>query len=166
MDLELFKNVALLVGLVDFLVYVAFVWGKYGIQQSISISFYKWPTDEKILFRFFIWILSLAIILGGIGWGIKTFLISGLLLSLVGIFSRIQIKWVFMIHMIGAIGGIIACYIGIAIINLNIGIIAFLLILVGVILSFIFGNRKNIIWDIEVICFSVLMGSLLYINNM
>lgn len=166
MSLELIKNIGLLLGLVDFLLYVAFVWGKYGIQKSISISYYEWPTDEKFLFRLFIFILSSAIIISGIGWHIKTFLISGLLLSFVGIFSNINIKWIYRLHMIGAIGGILACFLGIILISLPIGLISAVTALIGFLLVILFGNRKNIIWDIEVICFSTLMASLLYINNM
>lgn len=166
MDLEFIKNVGLLIGISDFLLYVAFIWGRYGIQRSISISFYDLPMKNKFVFRLFIWILSSAIIISGIGWGSPMFLISGLLLSLVGIFTHIKVKWKFKIHMIGAIGGILSCAIGILMLNLNVGLIASGSILLGSLLLLLLGNKKHIIWNIEVICFASLMSALLYLNNM
>jgi hypothetical protein len=163
--LELIKNIALLLGIVDFLEYISYIWGRYGIQKSISISFYDLEWRYRNTFRFFIWILATAIILSGIGWGSPAFLISGLLLSLVGIFSRIQTKWKFIIHMVGAIGGILGCYIGITLLNFNLGLIVGGFILIETLILYLIGNKEHMIWNIEVICFANLMSTLLLMNN-
>jgi hypothetical protein len=164
--LEFIKNIALLTGIADFLIYVAFIWGRYGIQRSISISFYDLPMDYKIIFRLFIWILSAAIFLCGIGWENPLFFISGPLLSLVGIFTRIKVKWKYVIHMIGAIGGIISCFVAVMMCDLKLGVITCFASILGFMLAFFFGKKEHMIWNVEVVCFATLMSSLLYLNNM
>jgi hypothetical protein len=164
-NLELIKNIALMLGVVDFLVYVSYIWGRYGIQRSISISVYDLPVNHQYIFRMFIWILSLAIILTGIGWGSPLFLISGSLLSLVGIFCHVKTKWKFHIHMVGAIGGILACFAGVMVMNNVLGVTIGGLIILETLLTYIFGNKKHMIWNVEVICFANLMGALLLMNN-
>jgi hypothetical protein len=165
MSLELIKNIALLLGIVDFLVYVSYIWGKYGIQKSISISVYDLPVKYRFTFRIFIWILSLAIILAGIGWGSPVFFISGALLSLVGIFTHIKTKWKFIIHMIGAIGGILTCFTGIMLMDSTLGLVIGCLIIIETLLVYLFGNKKHFIWNLEIICFSDLMSALLLMIN-
>jgi hypothetical protein len=47
--------------------YVAFIWIKYGVQPSISDSYYKLPEKEKILFTLFCWGFAFpAIIIGSV----------------------------------------------------------------------------------------------------
>ena len=72
-----FKEISLIIAEVVFVLYVAYVWGRFGIQKSISISYYEFPNGDRWTFRVFIWILSLAIILAGIGWGTPFFLLGG-----------------------------------------------------------------------------------------
>lgn len=164
MSLDLFKYVMLLIGTADFLMYISYIWGKFGIQKSISISFYDLVWRDRNIFRFFIWILSASIIVNGIGLDTPLFFISGGLLSLVGIFTRIKVRWKYYIHMVGAIGGIISCAIGVVLLNFNTGIISIISILFITLLTFIFGEKKHILWNIEVICFTSLMSTLLYLN--
>lgn len=166
MDINLIKNVSLLVGIVDFVMYATYVWGRFGVQNSISLSFYDWTKREKYLFRVFVWILCLAIIASGIGWQNPLFFVSGILLSFVGIFSNIeQARWKYICHMIGAIGGILACFVGVTMINWEIGLLVASLTLSHTALTYLLGKKENIIWNIEVACFIYLIGSLLYIIN-
>ena len=164
MDLELLKNIALLLGITDFLVYVSYIWGRYGVQKSISISVYDLPVKYQYTFRFFVWILSAAIILAGIGWGSSIFLISGSLLSLVGFFCHIKTKWKYHIHMVGAIGGILTCFAGIMWMSSTLGLVVGGLIIVEALLCYLFVDKKHFIWNVEIISFANLMGSLLLLN--
>lgn len=159
-----FRDIGLLIGLTVFLVYVAYVWGRFGVQESISISFYDFPNHDRWVFRCFIWILSTAIIISGIGWHIPYFFIGGALLTLVGFFSSILIKRRYIVHMIGAIGGIISCYIGVLVADLTTGIIAGIGIIIQSLLCYIFAKKEHFIWNLEIACFTFLMGSLLYLN--
>jgi hypothetical protein len=155
-----YKEIAITIAIVDFVLYVAYIWGRYGIQKSISISFYELPEHERDLFRVFILVLALAVIISGIGFDNIAFYISGGLLSLVGIFSRIQNKKKFIIHLTGAIGGIISCNIALMLEDFKMGLYSTTIVLVGIILVLLFGNRKHLIWNIEIICFSVLIIAL------
>ena len=38
-----FKEISLIIAVVVFVLYVAYVWGRFGIQKSISISYYEFP---------------------------------------------------------------------------------------------------------------------------
>jgi hypothetical protein len=51
-----------------FVSYVTFIWTKYGVQESISASYYKLPDNEKALFTLFCWGFAIpAMILGSCG---------------------------------------------------------------------------------------------------
>jgi hypothetical protein len=51
-----------------FVSYVTFIWTKYGVQESISASYYKLPDSEKALFTLFCWGFAIpAMILGNCG---------------------------------------------------------------------------------------------------
>jgi hypothetical protein len=166
MDFNLVKNIGLLTGIVVFSLYVAYIWGRYGIQKSISISFYDLPPENRIVFRVFIWTLSLSIMLSGIGWKSPMFFASGLLLSLVGVFSDIKVKWKFTVHLTGAIGGILSCWIGLGLINQDIGIIIGILILLQSSILFLVKDREHFIWNVEITCFTYLISGLLYQINL
>ena len=159
-----FKEISLIIAVVVFVLYVAYVWGRFGIQKSISISYYEFPNGDRWAFRVFIWILSLAIILAGIGWGTPFFLLGGGLLSLVGFFSRIKVKRKFIVHMVGAIGGILSCYIGVLVMDLKLGLVAGGCIIIQSLACYIYGRKEHYIWNIEIACFTWLMGSLLYLT--
>ena len=159
-----FKDISLIIAMAAFILYVAYVWGRFGIQKSISISFYEFPNHNRWVFRTFIWILSIAIILAGIGWDTPFFFIGGVLLSLVGFFSRIKVKRKFIVHMIGAIGGILTCFIGILIMNQTLGFIAGIGIMSQSTACYLWGKKEHIIWNIEIACFVFLMSSLFYLN--
>lgn len=160
-----YKLIAIIIAIVDFVLYVAYVWGRYGIQKSISISYYDLPTGSRVLFRVFIWILSLAVILSGIGWDNGLFFTAGALLSLVGFFSNIKEKNNYIIHMIGAIGGIVTCLFAVFHESRVVGIWAIASAFFLLSLVFQFGNEKHIIWNAEVVSFSILITSILYLIN-
>jgi hypothetical protein len=166
MYLELIKNIALLVAIIDFAIYVSYIWGKYGVQPSISASFYDLPERYNIYFRFYIFILSLAVITSGFGWKTPLFFISGTLLSMVGIFPDLfKNKTKHILHLIGAIGGITVAIIGLSTLNLTIGVIAATTIVSMSILFRILLGKEDILWWIEIISFSTIIFALLYLNN-
>lgn len=165
LDVEMIKSAALTVAIVDFVAYVFYVWGRYGIQSSISISFYDWDRDDRWLFRGFVWILSGAIIFSGIGWGNPIFFVSGSLLSLVGFFTKIKVKWKYVIHMIGAIGGISVCYLGILYMNILVGLAAIGLTSLQILILIFVSKRQNMIWNAEITFFMYLIAGLLYVVN-
>jgi hypothetical protein len=140
-----FQLITLILSSIVALSYVTTVWIKYGIQKSISTTFYELPYDRKLTFRLFMFSLSIGIIIGG---NLPLFYVSGILLSLVGIFTRIKVKWKKIIHLIGAIGGIVFAYIGL-IYYYNLWIES--IIVLNVCILFIFIDRKNIIWWSELV---------------
>lgn len=158
-----YKDFSLILATVVFVMYVSYVWGRFGVQKSISISYYDFPNENRWIFRTFIWILSIAIIIAGIGWKTPWFFISGGLLSLVGFFSRIKVKRKYIVHMIGAISGIVAGFIGVFVQNIELGICVFAAIF-GQSMFFLIHKSKNIIWNIEIACFTWIMLALLYMN--
>jgi len=88
-----------------FLSYVIGIWTKYGIQKSISESYYVLPEKWNWLFVAFCWgFIFPAMIIGNSYW----MLAAGAGIVLVGAAAAMHTfptrRW----HLIGAIGGIIA----------------------------------------------------------
>lgn len=165
MEIIYIKNLALILAISSFAIYVAYVWGKYGVQSSISISFYDFPDNQRFAFRVFIFILSLSIIIAGIGWDIIWFYLSGGCLSLVGIFARVHNKVKKIIHSAGAIFGIIFAIFAIDTMQNNIAHYVIALIILQSIALVNFGKLKHAIWNIEITCFSYIILAILYIVN-
>ena len=80
------QNIMLILGLVFFTSYILYIIREFGVQKSISFSFYKLPKTEKWIFRGLVWFLSAVVIIAG---NCEPWLIaSGCLLSIVGMFTE------------------------------------------------------------------------------
>jgi len=90
-----------------FLAYVTFIWSKYGIQKSISESYYMLPKKWNWLFVAFCWLFAFpAMILGGSYW----MLFAGGGIVFVGAAAAMHTFPTRAVHLAGAIGGmILAC---------------------------------------------------------
>ena len=90
-----------------FISYVTFIWTKYGIQKSISESYYVLPKKWNWLFVAFCWLFAFpAMIIGGSY--LMMFAAGGIVF--VGAAAAMHTFPTRTVHMIGAIGGmILAC---------------------------------------------------------
>ena len=132
-----------------FISYVSFIWFKYGIQKSISASYYVLPENLRFLFTLFCWGFAFpAIILGVEVTPLMFFAGAGI--CFVGAAAQINEKFVYRIHMVAAISGIIfsqlAIFFGYHMPWLNIASV----VLAGLSLL----SKKNYFWWIELVAFS------------
>jgi len=87
-----------------FVAYVAYIWGKYGVQKSISESYYVLPKKENWLFVAFCWLFAFpAMILGSSYW----MLLAGGGIVLVGAAAAMHTFPTRFWHLFGAIGGMV-----------------------------------------------------------
>lgn len=97
-----FKIAALGVAILVFIAYNWYVIGKYGIQKSMSWSYYV--IENGKIFQAFIYALSACIILAGCDYYTLT---AGLLLSLVGLAPTVKEAYIKVIHSFGAVFSIL-----------------------------------------------------------
>jgi len=155
-------KILVLVLLANFLIYVGFVWIKFGVQKSISDSYYSWTKPWGIIFVLFTWILAWPLFLLGLSFteGIKLLAFaSGGGFGFVGAASMIRQPSVKKVHMKAAIIGI-----GSALLMIGFGFGGWYWLIIGIgliIASLIFLLKiKNKIWWAEITAFSVIMISL------
>jgi hypothetical protein len=142
------NNVLFTLMLIVFISYVGFIWIRYGVQKSISDSYYRLPQGYKFLFTLFTWGFAYpAAILASNVWITP----AAMLICLVGVardFKNIKVLKFF--HMFAAYTGVVLSQIGIWIYYdmwyLTIGFI----ILSGTLFLL---NTKNKIWYIELLAF-------------
>lgn len=133
-----------------FFAYVIFIWSKYGVQKSISESYYVLPKKWNWLFVMFCWLFTFpAMILGASYW----MLFAGAGIVFVGAAAAMHTFPTRTVHLAGAIGGmIIAC---LAIIiqyhmwYMVVGISA--LALLAMLL-----DKKHVMWWTELIIFTAI----------
>lgn len=139
--------------IIVFLSYVLFIWIKYGIQKSISASYYVLPENLRILFSLFCWGFAFPAIILGIEITPLMFF-AGAGICFVGAAPQILEKDVYKVHMVAAISGIIfsqlAIFFGYHMLWLNI------LSIILAALSLL--SKKYYFWFIELVAF----GSILY----
>ena len=137
-----------------FLAYIAFVWAKYGVLNSISESWYKVEDKEKILFTLFCFSLGILTLFyaGGPLW-----FLSGACLTFVGAATRFKDgKYTQVIHTGGALLSILIAFIALWIEGIWFG--PFLT--AGTWLSFKLFKWKNKTWWVEVVAFACIMVSI------
>jgi len=81
------------------------------------------------------------------------------------LFAEIKTAWKKVIHMIGAVGGILSAYAGVYLCDNILGLQALLITIVASLLVYIFKDKNNIVWSDEIICFIVVIISLILISN-
>ncbi|MDA3781335.1 MAG: hypothetical protein PF487_14080 [Bacteroidales bacterium] len=138
-----------------FVLYVSFIWIKYGIQKSISESYYVLPKKENFLFVLFTWLFAIpAMILGN---SLLMFFAGGGIVW-VGANAAMHEEPTRAIHLTAAIGGMILA--GLAMIiqydmwYMTAGVIASLPIIYLI-------NKKHFMWWAELIIFiaiSIVLG--------
>ena len=131
-----------------FLSYVSFIWIKYGVQKSISDSYYRLPQKSQILFILFCWGFSFpAMILGNCA----LMFLAGIFICFVGAAAAFKgdkmAKWV---HMTGAYGGVLLSQIAIWI-HYDMWYITVIFIILSGILFIL--KVKNKIWYTELLAF-------------
>ena len=133
-----------------FISYVLFIWNKYGIQTSISESYYVLPKKENFLFVLFCWLFAFpAMILGNSWW----MFFAGGGIVWVGANAAMHQKPTRLIHLIAAISGIIlACLAMIFQYNMwyMVAGIATLIPITYLL------DKKHLFWWIEIIIFTAM----------
>lgn len=133
-----------------FVSYVSYIWAKYGIQPSISQSYYALPENKRILFTLFCWGFAIpAIILG------SNFLmfIAGAGIGFVGAAAQIRRKLDHQVHNIGAAVAVLASQASIFF-DYHLWIISVISLALFILLPFI--DRKHYIWLIELVAFTAI----------
>ena len=139
-----------------FISYVSYIWIKFGIQKSISASYYVLPENLRVLFILFCWGFAFpAIILGVEVTPLMFFAGAGI--CFVGAAPQILEKDVYKVHMIAAISGIIfsqlAIFFGFHMLWLNITSVVLALI------AFLLSKEHNF-WWIELVAFGAIVYAL------
>jgi hypothetical protein len=135
----------LLIG--TFVSYVFYIAIKFGIQRSISQSYYVLPNKQKILFTLFIWGISLPIIV--IGATPLMFFSGGMMMFVGAATSFKDGKLTFNVHMTSAFGGIILSQVS-TIVDFNMW---YLTLLFGIISLILFLLKVKYFWWIEMLAF-------------
>ncbi len=134
--------------LVVFTSYIGFIWIKYGIQKSISASYYVLPGLQKSLFTFFCLGFALpAMIIGSSG----IMFLAGLGILLVGVAAQFkENSFTQTTHIVAAVAGITASQLaiffqyGLPWIN-----VAFIVVFIGLLVF----KVKNSTWWVEIAAF-------------
>lgn len=152
-----------------FVIYVAFIWIKFGILGAISDSYYELTKASQPMFTFFIWSVSMPIIIVGVPETPLMFF-AGAFLSFVGaapafrnkekIVDNVSVSIKTMegkVHAIGAIAGI-----GFGVLAMLLVFKTYLLVLalVGFSVYIKASKTKNSIWWIEIVSFLTIYLSL------
>lgn len=140
---------------VVFVAYVSFVWIKYGVQKSISDSYYRLPDNEKYLFTLFCWGFALpAIVLGD---NLVMFLAGAGIVYVGGAAAFKQNEMQHWVHMVGAYGGVLLSQLAISFkydmwwLTVTFIVLALPLMLFDV---------KNKVWWVETLAFTSIMVAL------
>lgn len=157
-----YQVVLLLISFVIFATYWLFIYWKYGLQESISESFYAikrrnpYQPWKQGFFTLALWGFSFPIIVVGVEIH-PLFFLAGALICLVGAAPAFKsTKMVHDVHAVGAIGGIVF------------GIVAFLFVnpilaaytLASILLTSIFANEENHTLWIETVAYLSVIGCL------
>lgn len=136
-----------------FFIYTFFVWRKYGIQRSISESWYAVDKQYKWMFTMFCFGLGITQCFHGTVW----FFLSGSFLCFVGVAFDFKSRWRMTpwVHNVGAVGSIVLGLIGLAVTGIWWPFIP--VSAAAVTLSKI----KNGTWWIEVVAFLSILGGLI-----
>lgn len=87
-----------------FISYVLFIWIKYGVQQSISESYYCLPKKWNFIFTLALWGFALPAAILANGDGLMFFAAAGI--CFVGAAAQMHQEFVRKVHLTAAIGGI------------------------------------------------------------
>lgn len=155
--MEKFEVCLLIYSLIAFISYIAFIWIKFGVLSAISDSYYSLSNASKSMFTFFIWSVSIPMIIVGVSeTGLMFF--AGAFLSFVGAAPAFKEELEGKVHVAGAISGI------------GFGVLAMIFVfqhyvLASILVVFIILvnllKMKNKTWWIEVLAFVFIYISLI-----
>jgi len=145
----------LIISAAIFIGYVQYIALKYGIQKSISESYYDLPRRWQFIFTLTLWGFAIPIMLvGNSTW----FFLAGGLICFVGAAAAFK-DWAitYKVHMVGAYGGVLLGFIGILgdLHNWYIASIAIMSIII------IWFTSQFKIWWIEIVAFAAVWLSIL-----
>ena len=151
--------------LIVFISYVSFIWIKYGIQESISDSYYVLPNNLKLLFTLFCWGFAIPAIIVGVNLSDNYLMfLAGAGIGFVGAATAFKEKMTRTVHMIGAYSGVAFSQLSIAI-DFKMYYVNILFIVLSLII--IAYKIKNHIWWLEILAFSIIcyvLGYQIFIN--
>jgi hypothetical protein len=136
--------------LLIFTTYVAFIYFLYGVQKSISQSYYCLPAKSKLLFTLFCWCFAFPAII--VADNLLMF-IAGSGICFVGAAASFQDKLTRPVHMIGAGIGVVFSQLSI-IFDYHLWYISLIFVVTSILLILF---RKQVkqhqIWWIEIVAF-------------
>ncbi len=156
------ETILLTISTVIFLSSAIIIAIKYGVQKSISESYYRLPNKQKALFTLALWGFSIPMIIVGGSIGSIFLFLAGGLIALVGAAPAFKgLLMEYRAHMFGAYGGIL------------LGLIALLtfgmweLVVIAAVVSIVTKlTVKNYIWWIEIIAFiTIVLGTFIHVIN-
>lgn len=142
-----------------FSLYLGYVIDRYGVQKSISMTYYLLPVKQKYLFTLALWGFAIPVMIVG---NTPLLFFAGALIGVVATAPMFQgSKMEFYMHMSGAYGGIILAYLSL-IIDFQMyyfaaGVLALCIVL--------YKYAINYIFYIEVAAFLSIWGAL-FINQL
>ena len=143
-------NLLLIISIITFITYITYVMVKFGIQKSISDSYYDLDIKNKIFFTLALWGFALPI---GIAAETTMLFLAAAGICFVGATPAFKDdKTEHTIHMIGAYSGIILGFASM-VIDYHLYWLTGISV-VGITLIYLFG--KNKIWWIEVLAFLII----------
>ena len=150
------KLILLSIAAVIFSAYVGYIWFKYGVQKSISASYYKLKGWRQVFFTLVLWAFSMLVMIASESYKecYNLMFFAGVGICFVGASPAIKSsKMTKLVHMIGAIGGILLglaflICIGQWVLVLNLAYIAII----------IWCKAKNWMWWVETLMFFGILG--------
>jgi hypothetical protein len=130
-----------------FISYVLFIMVKYGVQKSISESYYALPPKLRPLFTFFCWGFAFPAII--VGDSVLMFF-AGTGIAFVGAACNMHEEFVRKVHVTAAILGITCAELAI-IFDYNMWWLTAAFVVASIILLIF--NKKHYIWWIEILAF-------------
>lgn len=130
-----------------FISYVSFIWIKYGIQESISASYYVLPRKLNLLFTLFCWGFAIpAMIIGNTA----LMFLAGAGIAFVGAAAQTKFKMTRTVHLIGAISGILLSQVA-TIVDYKMWYLSVIYLIIG--LPILFLDKKHNVWWLEIMAF-------------
>jgi len=151
-----YSFVSFFVMLVVFVSYVLFIWIKYGVQESISDSYYRLPNNYNFIFTLFCWGFAIPAILAG---NTLLMFLAGSGIAFVGAAARFKEIMTKQVHMIGAFCGVIFSQLSIFF-DFKMWYINVVFIVGALIIILLKKQIKNYTWWIEILAFSLICYAL------
>lgn len=142
-----------------FTIYVALIWHKYGVLDSISASFYRLPVKRQWIFTFALWGFSIPIIIYGALNAFPLLFIAGISISWTGIASAYNSSnFDLKVHVETAMIGTIMALLHVCFVEHLYYLTAFAII-AGLLIRW---KSKKYVWWIEIIAYYTILIGLLW----